>query len=87
MDFHRLGKEVKLELTPAGVQIREIAKGSLFDRWGLRSGDLVISIADRPIRGVDDAAAIYAHLMSADTFVVKAKRQDRDVNLHYRFTK
>lgn len=87
MDFHALSKEIQIELAEQGVRIRDLARGSLFHRLGLRAGDVVLSVDEQPIRGVDDAAAVYARLMDAKKFVVQGKRGADTIILSYRFKK
>jgi hypothetical protein len=87
MDFHTLSKEIQIELAKEGVRINDLAQGSLFHRWGLRAGDVVLSVDQQPIRGVDDAAAVYARLMDATKFVVEVKRGADTVVLAYQFKK
>lgn len=86
-DFAALSKEVRLELSGEGVRINDLSRGSWFDRWGLRPGDVVMSIDGHALQGVDDAAAIYARLLVARAFVAKVKRGPDTVTLRYRFTK
>lgn len=86
-DFHSLGKELQIALESQGVRIRDVAHGSLFYRLGLRPGDLVLSVDDQPIRGVDDAAAIYAQLMESKAFKVHVQRGVDTVVLSYRFAR
>jgi hypothetical protein len=87
MDFHSLSKEIQIELARDGVRIKDLAQGSLFHRWGVRAGDVVLRVDEQPIRGVDDAAAAYARLMGATRFVVEVKRGADTVILAYQFKK
>ena len=86
-DFHELSKEVQFAIISTGVQIQGISRGSLFYRWGFRDHDVVLDVDGKPIRGVDDAAAVYAHLMGAKRFKVKVQRGADTVILNYRFKK
>lgn len=86
-DFHALSKEVQFAIISKGVRIKGISRGSLFHRWGFRDGDIILSVDGKPIRGVDDAAAVYAHLMGAKRFKVKVLRDVDTVILNYRFKK
>ncbi len=86
-DFHSLGKEVQMSLGSDGVHIADVARGSMFYRLGLRAGDVVLDVDGRQIRGVDDAAALYARLMDAKKFQVRVKRGVDTVVMHYRFRK
>lgn len=86
-DFHALSKEVQFAIISKGVQIKGISRGSVFYRWGFRDRDIILNVDGKPIRGVDDAAAVYAHLMGAKRFKVKVLRDVDTVILNYRFKK
>lgn len=86
-DFHSLSKEVKFSIVSEGVRINGIGRGSRFHRWGFRDNDTILSVDGKYIKGVDDAAAVYAHLMDAKRFKVKITRGVDTVVMHFRFKK
>lgn len=86
-DFNRLGKEVSAELTSTGVLLESVAKGSFVHRLGLRSGDRIVSVADKRIRSIDDAAGAYAAIAARDNFKIVVERGGDTLTLHYRFVK
>jgi C-terminal processing protease CtpA/Prc len=86
-DFHALSKELKLALREDGVEIVELAPGTLFHRLGLRAGDRVLQVAGQPVRDHETAAAAYSRLMAADEVEVVVARGAREVRLRFRFAR
>ena len=86
-DFEALGRQIQVSLTTEGARIEVISQDSFFYRFGLRAGDVVQSVAGRKIRGVDDAAAIYARLAKTRRFVVLVRRDADTIKMRIRFTK
>lgn len=64
-DFGSVVLSVNGELTPQGGRIDAIVPGSLLARLGLRAGDVVTAIDGKPLRTLDDAAALYARVSAA----------------------
>ncbi len=50
---------------------------------GLRSGDIVRSIAGERISSIEDAARVYARLQTLNAFVVEVDRSGQRVVLHF----
>jgi hypothetical protein len=86
-DFTRLGKEVRFDLTSEGIALHDVAKGTFLYRMGLRGGDLVRTIDGQRIRGVDDAASVYARLMTASRLAVEVQRGGTSITFRYVFTR
>ncbi|MCA9675858.1 MAG: hypothetical protein KC464_12540, partial [Myxococcales bacterium] len=86
-DFARIGREVEMTTSSAGVKLVRVAKDSFFYRMGLRDGDLVRKVDGKPIRGLDDAAAIYARLGKAKSFAVELDRGSAHLALRYQITR
>ena len=84
-DFQSLGTEVQVELTRVGVNVIAVAPTSLPYRMGLRAGDVILAVDGLPIASMNDAAAIYAHLLEAQDTIVTIKRGDRLIRMRYRF--
>jgi hypothetical protein len=59
-DFGALSVAFRASFTPAGVQIDAVLDGSLFAKAGLRAGDVIASVDGKPLRSLDDVAALYA---------------------------
>lgn len=86
-DFHSISKEVQFTMISEGVRVNGIGRGSRFHRWGFRDNDTILDVDGKRIRGVDDAAAVYAHLMDAKRFKVRITRGVDTIVMHYRFKK
>ena len=54
---------------------------------GLRDGDLVKKVDGTAIKGLDDAAAVYARLGKAKKFSVELERDGAPLTLRYQITK
>lgn len=73
-DFSRLGKDIGFTKLPRGVKLGTIATTSYFWKLGLRGGDIVTAIDGKPLRTLDDAAAAYVKLGSAQKLAVDVER-------------
>jgi general secretion pathway protein C len=73
-DFARLSKDVGFTKLPRGVQLGTVASTSYLWKLGLRSGDIVTALDGKPLRTLDDAAAAYARLGSAQKLAVDVER-------------
>ena len=59
-DFGAMAGAFRASFTPAGVKVEEVVDGSLFAKAGLRAGDVIATVEGRPLRSLDDVAALYA---------------------------
>jgi membrane-associated protease RseP (regulator of RpoE activity) len=73
-DFSRLGKDIGFTRLPRGVKLGTVATTSYFWKLGLRGGDIVTAIDGKPLRSLDDAAAAYVKLGSAQKLAVEVER-------------
>jgi len=48
-----------------GLVVREIQSGGVFDKLGLKTGDVVRSVNGQPVHGLDDVAKAYAQFAAA----------------------
>jgi serine protease Do len=58
-DFTRLTGVLRGSFTPDGARLDLVADGSVFAKAGLRRGDIVTAVDNRPLRSIDDAADLY----------------------------
>jgi type II secretory pathway component PulC len=86
-DFSRIEREVAMTLTADGVRLDKVAKESFFFDMGLRDGDVVKKVDGTAIRGLDDAALVYARLGKAKKFSVEIVRGGAPLSLRYQITK
>jgi S1-C subfamily serine protease len=86
-DFDRLGRDIDASLGLTGVSVARVAPGSLFHRLGLRAGDRVTAVDGRPVRTLDEAAALYARLSTATKLSVDVTRGTEKITLRLQVTK
>ena len=67
-----------------GFQITRIHPASIFRRLGLRNGDIITAVGDRPIHSVDDALAIVQGLTARGETSISLKRRGRARVIDYR---
>lgn len=66
-----------------GFKFRYIRPGSLLYKYGLRSGDLILSVNDRPVRTVEEAFKIYNILRNESIVKVKVERRGKIKTIVY----
>jgi hypothetical protein len=86
-DFSRIEREVAMSIGSGGVRLDKVAKESFFHEMGLRDGDVVKKVDGTAIKGLDDAAAVYARLGKAKKFTVEIERAGAPLTLRYQITK
>jgi S1-C subfamily serine protease len=59
-NFSALTVAFRAAFTPEGVKVESVLDGSVFAKAGLRAGDVIASVEGRPLRSLDDVAALYA---------------------------
>jgi len=67
-----------------GFQITRIRPASIFRRLGLRNGDIITAVDDRPIRSVNDAMEIVQDLSARGETSISLKRRGRKRIIDYR---
>ena len=67
-----------------GFAVSNIKSGSLFAKMGLRNGDIVQGVDDRPITGTEDVVSFYRELGSASNITLNIVRNGRQVSLPFR---
>ena len=67
-----------------GFQITRIRPASIFRRLGLRNGDIITAVGDRPIRSVNDAMKIWQDLTASGEASISLKRRGRTRIIDYR---
>ncbi|MDZ7832483.1 MAG: PDZ domain-containing protein [Desulfobacterales bacterium] len=66
-----------------GVVVRAVKSGSVFDKAGLKQGDIIHSINDKKITIVDDAMEIYETFRTASSVHIKVTRNGAPVDLSF----
>lgn len=67
-----------------GLAISNIKGDSIFARLGLRDGDIVQGVNDRPIRSPDDIVSFYNNLTSASSMSLQINRRGQGRTINYR---
>ena len=81
-DFGKLAASIRATFVPAGAKVEALQATSLFARAGLRVGDVITAVDNRPLHSLDDAAELYARAGSARSFSVSLVRADKPITLH-----
>jgi general secretion pathway protein C len=68
-----------------GLSVSRIKAGSVFSKLGLRNGDIVQKINDKPINSPDDVLALYEKLKSGSQVSVEVTRKGQPKTMNYRF--
>ncbi len=69
-----------------GFQVRQIQPGSLYEKLGLRSGDIIKSVNGQPVVTADDAIRLYQQLPSLSAVQMEVVRNGAPQFLYYQFT-
>ena len=72
--FDKLAKDIGFERTARGIRLGQVAPDSYAYGLGLRGGDVIAAIDGAPLRGLDDAAAIYVRLGKATNLSLDIER-------------
>jgi len=68
-----------------GFQVRQIQPGSVYEKLGLHSGDIIKSINGEPVRTAEDAIRLYQQLPTLNSVQVEIMRNGSPQNLFYQF--
>jgi general secretion pathway protein C len=66
-----------------GFQVRQIQAGSIYEKLGLHSGDVIMSINGQPVRTAEDAIRLYQQLPSLNSVQMEIVRNGSPQNLYY----
>jgi hypothetical protein len=80
-NLESLSSEIDLRLTRAGVVVERVSSGTLGHRLGLRTGDLIRSVAGIPTRKLEDGADVYVRLGQVDRFSISITRAGQKLDL------
>jgi general secretion pathway protein C len=71
--------------TADGLEVTQIRRGSFFASLGLKDGDVIQKIDNKPIKSPDDAMAFYNRLKSGSRVSVEITRGQKPKTINYRF--
>ena len=68
---------------PTGYRLSAIRRGGLLDKLGVRNGDIIQKVNDRPLTSVADATAALQALRDASSLDLTVQRRGEMTELHY----
>jgi general secretion pathway protein C len=68
-----------------GFLVREIQPGSVYEKLGLRVGDVINTVNGQPVNSVEDVMRLYAQFSSASNVQIDVRRAGRNESLFYSF--
>ncbi|HEY6241410.1 MAG TPA: type II secretion system protein N [Burkholderiales bacterium] len=66
-----------------GFLVRQIQSGSLYEKLGLRPGDVIRNVNGQALTSMDDVMRLYQQFGSAQRVLVDVQRQGRSETLYY----
>jgi general secretion pathway protein C len=83
-NINEIMRQVLIRPRSDGMLVSRIKRGSIFQRLGLRNGDIINGIDGKQIRSVDDALNFYNRLKSDASVRLELKRRGRPYTITYR---
>jgi general secretion pathway protein C len=68
-----------------GFMISRIKQGSIFQKMGIRNGDIIQGVNSEPIKSPDDMLELYKGLKSGSQITLNIKRRGKEETLEYVF--
>ena len=66
-----------------GFLVRQVQAGSLYEKLGLRPGDVIRNVNGQPLTSMDDVMRLYQQFGTAQRVLVDVQRQGRTETLYY----
>jgi len=66
-----------------GFLVRQVQPGSLYEKLGLRPGDVIRNVNGQALTSMDDVMRLYQQFGSAQRVLVEVQRQGRNETLYY----
>jgi general secretion pathway protein C len=66
-----------------GFLVRQIQPGSLYEKLGLKTGDVIKNVNGQALTSMDDVMRLYQQFGSAQRVLVEVQRQGRSETLYY----
>jgi general secretion pathway protein C len=76
-------------MTPAsggGFQVQQLQPGSLYEKLGLRTGDVIKAVNGQPINSAEDAIRLYQEMNNVASAQIEVMRGGKPEYLYYDFT-
>jgi general secretion pathway protein C len=68
-----------------GFLVRQIQPGSLYEKLGMRAGDIIKSVNGQPINSAEDAIRLYQQMPSISSVQMEITRGGKSESLYYQF--
>jgi general secretion pathway protein C len=68
-----------------GFQVQQIQAGSLYEKLGLRAGDVIKAVNGQPINSAEDAIRLYQQMPDIGAVQMEITRGGKPENLYYQF--
>jgi S1-C subfamily serine protease len=81
-DFAKLAAAIHGRFSASGLAVDAVSDGSIFQRAGVRAGDVIASVDGAKLRSLDDAANVYARAPTASAFSVQILREGKPLTMH-----
>jgi S1-C subfamily serine protease len=81
-DFARLTSAIRGSFSASGVTVDAVGEGTIFQRAGLRGGDVITAVDGVRLRSLDDAANVYARASTAQAITAQIVRAGKPMTLH-----
>jgi len=66
-----------------GFLVRQVQAGNLYEKLGLRPGDVIRNVNGQPLTNMDDVMRLYQQFGTAQRVLVDVQRQGRNETLYY----
>jgi general secretion pathway protein C len=66
-----------------GFQVQQIQAGSLYEKLGLRAGDVIKVVNGQPVNSAEDAMRLYQQMSSIDAVQLEITRDGKSEHLYY----
>src|SRR3990170_3503400 len=78
-----LGQAQLLQQASGGFLVRDIKSGSVFEKLGLRAGDVITAVNGQQLTSVEDTIKFYQQIGNVGTVQLELRRGGRVENLQY----
>jgi type II secretion system protein C len=82
-DFNKIWQNIGIVKTAKGYVITYIKPNSIFERIGLKKGDVLLEVNGRKLKNDADAWNLYKHAKEFNNFEIKILRNNRERILEY----
>ena len=82
-DLAKIAQTIHIIQTPQGYKITYVKKGSIFEKLGLKKGDIITKVNGKVLRNDADAWDIYKHTDKIHSYDITIIRNNHKKDLHY----